>query len=102
VTQSVSPTADDPASHNRDMEQPPIQRSRQLAWSAMRPWGTNAALLIIGVAMFWLARQLVLEYHHFTIGFSGVSGWAATLYVAAVLLILTQPANRVPPACPVR
>jgi hypothetical protein len=44
--------------------------------------------------MFWLARQLVLEYSRFTIGFSGVSGWGATLYVVAVVVILTQPVNR--------
>jgi hypothetical protein len=44
--------------------------------------------------MFILARQLVHEYHHFTIGFSGVSGWSATLYVFSVALILTQPTNR--------
>jgi hypothetical protein len=59
-----------------------------------RPWLTNALLLVIGVAMFVLARQLVSEYSHFTIGFSGVSGWSATLYVIAVALILTQPTNR--------
>jgi hypothetical protein len=44
--------------------------------------------------MFWLARQLVSEYSHFSIGFSGVSGWGATLYIIAVGLILTQPVNR--------
>jgi len=51
-------------------------------------------LLAIGVAMFLLARQLVAEYSRFSIGFSGVSGWSATLYVLAVALILTQPTNR--------
>jgi alpha-1,6-mannosyltransferase len=63
-------------------------------WSAARPWLTNAALLAIGVAMLLLSRQLVREYTRFSIGFSGVSGWSATLYVLAALLILTQPANR--------
>jgi alpha-1,6-mannosyltransferase len=63
-------------------------------WSALRPWLTNAALLAIGVAMFLLSRQLVCEYNHFTIGFSGVSGWSATLYVVAAVLILTQPVDR--------
>jgi hypothetical protein len=41
-----------------------------------------------------LTRQLISEFHHFTIGFSGVSGWSAILYGAAVLLVLTQPVNR--------
>jgi hypothetical protein len=52
------------------------------------------ALGLIGLEMWWLARQLVREYHYFTIGFSGVSGWGAWLYVLAVVLILTQPVNR--------
>jgi alpha-1,6-mannosyltransferase len=63
-------------------------------WATARPWITNAALLAIGAVMLLLSRQLVSEYSHFTIGFSGVSGWSATLYVIAVALILTQPVNR--------
>jgi hypothetical protein len=63
-------------------------------WSAARPWQTNAALILIGVALFFLTRQLVSEYSHFTIGFSGVSGWSSILYLAAVFLILTQPVDR--------
>ena len=63
-------------------------------WLGARAWLTNAALLAIGVAIFWLARQLVSEYTRFSIGFSGVSGWGAILYVIAVALILTQPVNR--------
>jgi alpha-1,6-mannosyltransferase len=59
-----------------------------------RPWQTNAALLLIGTALFFLTRQLVTEYSHFTIGFSGVSGWSSILYLAAVFLILTQPVDR--------
>lgn len=41
-----------------------------------------------------LSHQLVSEYDRFTMGFSGVSGWSAWLYIAAVFLILTQPTNR--------
>ncbi len=68
---------------------------RALAVMAIaRPWQTNAALLLIGTALFFLTRQLVSEYSHFTIGFSGVSGWSSILYLAAVFLILTQPADR--------
>jgi alpha-1,6-mannosyltransferase len=63
-------------------------------WCAARPWQTNAALLLIGTALFFLCRQLVSEYSHFTIGFSGVSGWSSILYVAAAFLILTQPVDR--------
>jgi hypothetical protein len=63
-------------------------------WTAVRPWLTNAMLVAIGLGMFWLARQLVLEYSRFSIGFSGVSGWGATLYVIAVVVILTQLVNR--------
>jgi alpha-1,6-mannosyltransferase len=63
-------------------------------WSIARPWQTNAALLLIGTALFFLTRQLVSEYDHYTIGFSGVSGWSCILYLAAAFLILTQPIDR--------
>jgi alpha-1,6-mannosyltransferase len=63
-------------------------------WSVARPWQTNAALLLIGVALFFLTRQLVSEYSHYTIGFSGVSGWSCILYLCAAFLILTQPVDR--------
>ena len=63
-------------------------------WSVARPWQTNAALILIGATLFFLTRQLVSEYNHFTIGFSGVSGWSSILYLAAVFLILTQPVDR--------
>jgi alpha-1,6-mannosyltransferase len=63
-------------------------------WSSARPWQTNAALVLIGTALFFLSRQLTSEYTHFTIGFSGVSGWSAILYLAAAFLILTQPVDR--------
>ncbi len=63
-------------------------------WSQARPWQTNATLLLIGAGMIVLARQLLSEYDHFTIGFSGVSGWSVILYAAAAWLILTQPVDR--------
>ena len=63
-------------------------------WSVARPWQTNAALLLIGTALFFLCRHLISEYNHFTIGFSGVSGWSSILYLAAAFLILTQPVDR--------
>jgi hypothetical protein len=68
--------------------------SGSLHWSVARPWQTNAALLLIGTALFFLTRQLVSEYSNYTMGFSGVSGWSSILYLAAVFLILTQPVDR--------
>jgi hypothetical protein len=65
-----------------------------LHWSAPRPWQTNATLILIGTCLFLLSRQLVIEYTRFTIGFSGVSGWQAILYIIAAGLILTQPVDR--------
>lgn len=62
--------------------------------SENRAWITNAALLLIGAGLILFTRQLISEFDHFTIGFSGVSGYSALLYIAAVLLILTQPVNR--------
>ena len=63
-------------------------------WYLARPWQTNAALLLIGTGLFFLTRQLVSEYNHFTIGFSGVSGWSCILYLSAAFLILSQPVDR--------
>jgi hypothetical protein len=64
------------------------------AWHASRAWQTNAALLLIGAGMLALARQLVSEYDHFTIGNSGVSGYSVVLYLAACLIILTSETDR--------
>ena len=50
--------------------------------------------MVIGSGLILLTRQLVHEFDRFTIGFSGVSGWSFTLYVLAVLIVLTQPVNR--------
>jgi alpha-1,6-mannosyltransferase len=66
----------------------------RVRWQSVRPWFTNLLLLLIGVGMLWLSRQLVREYGHFQIGFSGVSGWGAVLYILACGVILTQPVNR--------
>ena len=59
-----------------------------------RAWMTNVTLCLFGSGLFLLARQFVLESHHFTIGFSGCSGWSAILYIAAIILILSQPTDR--------
>ena len=63
-------------------------------WSVARPWQTNAALMLIGIGLFALTRQLISEYDHFTIGFSGVSGWSVILYLLAIFLVMTQPVDR--------
>jgi alpha-1,6-mannosyltransferase len=61
---------------------------------AWRGWVTNVLLCLLGVGLVWLARQFVIEDDHFVLGFSGVSGRAAWLFVAAVIVVLTQPVNR--------
>ncbi|MDP9051323.1 MAG: DUF2029 domain-containing protein, partial [Acidobacteriota bacterium] len=71
-----------------------IERALKSRWSSFRPSLTNILLALIGSGLLLLARQLVSEYHRFTIGFSGVSGWSVTLYALAALVILTQPVNR--------
>jgi hypothetical protein len=68
--------------------------TKPLPWHRCRAWQTNAALLLIGFLMLLLAKQLVSEYDHFTIGFSGVSGYSVLLYVAACLIILTSEVDR--------
>jgi alpha-1,6-mannosyltransferase len=55
---------------------------------------TNTVLCLFGLCLTMLARQFVSEANHFTIGFSGCSGWSAILYIAAISVILTQPTNR--------
>jgi hypothetical protein len=61
---------------------------------ALRPWLTNLALVLIGVGLLWLARQLTREFAQYAIGFSAVAGWSVALYLLAVLIVLTQPVNR--------
>lgn len=63
-------------------------------WTEARQWLTNAVLILLGSGLLLLTRQLIREFNHFTIGFSGVSGWSVILYAIAVLVILTQPVNR--------
>jgi alpha-1,6-mannosyltransferase len=78
----------------------PEGMTERKAWGAVaslregRVWMTNVALCLLGVGLLLLARQFVSEDSHFTIGFSGVSGWSAVLYIAAIGVVLTQPTNR--------
>ena len=62
-------------------------------WAEFRPWQTNAALVLLGCAMVGFTRQLIAEYYHYTIGFSGVSSSQLVLYAAAVVLLLMRPGN---------
>ena len=59
-----------------------------------RPWMTNVTLCLFGLGLVLLAHQFVSEAHHFTIGFSGCSGWSAILYIASIIIIYTQPTDR--------
>ena len=59
-----------------------------------RSWMTNAVLCLLGVGMTLLARQFVAENSRFWLGFNGVSELSALLYVAAIVVVLTQPVDR--------
>ena len=63
-------------------------------WHDGRAWFTNAVLCVLGVGLLAMARQFCVEHFRFEIGFSGVSGWSNVLFVAAVVMVLTQPVNR--------
>lgn len=58
------------------------------------PWITNAVLLILGFGLLLFTRQLISEFDHHTIGFSGVSGWSLILYGTSVAIVLTRSVNR--------
>jgi len=63
-------------------------------WIRPQSWQTNAALMLLGTGLFLFTGQLIREFHRFTLGFSGVSGWSAILYALAVVIILTMPVDR--------
>ncbi len=67
--------------------------STKASWRDLRPWHTNAALLLLGLGMIAYTRQLVSEYDHYTIGFSGCSAAHLILYAGAVLIFLLKPSN---------
>ena len=72
----------------------PASLDRQSHWSEARAWHTNVALLLIGFALFLLARQFLSEFDSFRFGFDGVSGFSALLYLAACWIVLTKPVDR--------
>jgi len=55
---------------------------------------TNVLLCLLGVGLMGLSRQFVREHDAFRMGFSGVSGWSATLFVASVLVVMVGRVNR--------
>lgn len=59
-----------------------------------RAWLTNALLCALGAGLLWLAHDFCQEHANYRIGFSGASGWSDWLWVAAIVLVLTQPVNR--------
>lgn len=59
-----------------------------------RPWMTNVVLCLLGLGLVALTRQFISESDHFTIGFSGCSGWSVILYIASIIVVLTQPSDR--------
>ena len=62
-------------------------------WFDERPWQTNAALSVLGLALIGLSRQMVAENDGYVIGLSGCSGWSVIVYCAALLVIWLRPAN---------
>ena len=63
-------------------------------WSHARPWHTNVALLLIGVALFSFTRQTWFEFDNFWIGYSGCSSSMAVLFLASCWLAMTRPVDR--------
>jgi hypothetical protein len=64
---------------------------------AGRPWMTNLTLCLLGLGLLLLTKEYAWEYGgtgHYVIGGSGCSGWSVWLYVAAVIVVITQPVNR--------
>ena len=70
-----------------------IEQTRQ--WHEGDVRVTNAILCLLGLALVMLAHQFVTEIGHFSIGFSAVSLLSVVIYAGAVLVVRTQPVNRV-------
>jgi alpha-1,6-mannosyltransferase len=70
-----------------------VNRTGINRWSELRPWHTNAALVVIGCAMVYFTRQLTIEYFKYEIGYSGTSSAHLVLYLAAVAIFLIKPTN---------
>ena len=67
---------------------------RMKAWHAGDARVTNGALVLFGVMLVMLAHQFSVEITRFVIGYDKISLLSALVYVAAVLVVRTQPVNR--------
>ncbi len=63
-------------------------------WHAGDARLTNATLVALGLALVVLAHQFTREIDHFVIGFDQTSLISVVVYLAAVLVVRTQPVNR--------
>ena len=68
------------------------QLRSHMPWNA-RPWQTNAALLLLGLALIEVTRRLVVEYDGFVVGYSPLAGASLTLWLAASVILLLLPAQ---------
>jgi alpha-1,6-mannosyltransferase len=62
-----------------------------------RPWMTNVMLCLLGMGLVLLTKEYVWEYGgfgHYVIGGSGCSSLSVWLYLAAMIVVWTQPVNR--------
>jgi alpha-1,6-mannosyltransferase len=71
-----------------------LHNERLMSLRDGRPWMTNATLCLLGFGLLLLTKQFTTQLNHYTIGFSGCSGWSLWLYVAAIVIVWTQPVNR--------
>ena len=62
-------------------------------WYDLRPWHTNAALIVIGLCMIRLSVQLNLEDGAFYMGNAGVAAGQVVLYLGALLVLRIKPSN---------
>jgi hypothetical protein len=64
------------------------------SWARLRPWQTNILLLLLGVGLMGFTHQLTKEFSGFEIGYSMTAGWSVAIYLCAVMVVLTQRADR--------
>ncbi len=65
------------------------------AWQEGDPQLTNWTLVLLGLASVALAHQFTVEIDHFVIGFDKTSLASVLVYLLAVLVVRTQPVDRI-------